>query len=191
MKSVSFVTGILIAAALLGSPAAFAAKAEKVDVIVGYDAKPGKAEKARVQSLSGETRREFKNFNMHVISISENALQALKNSKGVRFVVADQPVESFSASAKQTARQPAPGSANAFPPDSSIGIAVLDTGVSAHGDLNVKLWIDCTEGTAACAPHNGALISAYRDEFTSTAYTAPMVISNGTVPGPRLVTAAA
>ena len=191
MKRIKCAEGIFIAAAMVLSPLSFAAKADKVDVIVGYDGRPGQAETDRVKGLGGDLKREFQNFDMRAISISENALQALENGNGVTFVVADQPVESFSASAKQTARQPAPGSANAFPPDSSIGIAVLDTGVSAHGDLNVKLWIDCTEGTAACAPHNGALISAYRDEFTSTAYTAPMVISNGTVPGPRLVTAAA
>jgi hypothetical protein len=48
---------------------------DKVDVIVGYDAKPGKAENDRVKGLGGETRREFDNFNMRVISISENALK--------------------------------------------------------------------------------------------------------------------
>ena len=150
---------------------AYAAKADKVDVIVGYDAKPGAAETDRVKGLGGETRREFTNFNMRVISISENALSALENGKGVKFVVADQPVESFSASAKATARQPAPGSANAFTVDSNIGIAVLDTGVSIHGDLIVQDWVDCLQGTAGCvAQDTGASIGPYRDEFASAAY---------------------
>ena len=73
MKHIEVLKGIFIAAALVLAPMAYAAKADKVDVIVGYDATPNKSEKARIKSLGGETKREFTNFNMRVISISENA----------------------------------------------------------------------------------------------------------------------
>ncbi len=172
MKHINFVKGIFITAALVLSPIAIAGNAGKVDVIVGYDAKPGKAEKDRVRGLGGETKREFTNFNMRVISISENALKNVGKGKGVKFVVADQPVEGFSASAQQTARQPAPGSANAFPVNGDIGIAVLDTGVTEHGDLNVKFRINCLQGTAGCVLQDTSpSANAYRDEFVSAAYS--------------------
>ena len=95
---------VIFALALaIGAPAG-AAKAgdkdHKVDVIVGYKDKPNAAETNRVKSLGGEVKREFRNFDMRVISISKNALNALEKGNGVKFVVADEPVESFSSSAK-------------------------------------------------------------------------------------------
>ena len=139
---------LIIALALCLAPfAAFAAKADKVDVIVVYDAKPTAAEKARVQGLGGETRREFKNFNMRVISISENALKSLEKGKGVKFVAPDR--ETFAmalttlapsaptvSAAKQTARMPADGSVNAAYRGSRVGVAIVDSGIGLHYDLN-------------------------------------------------------
>jgi len=122
------------------------------------------AEKDRVKGLGGEIRREFDNFNMRVISVSENALTALKKGKGVRFVAKDSAIESFSAAARQTAGEPAAGSANAFAVDSTIGIAVLDSGVSTHGDLNVATRLNCT---ASAVTSNGT----FADSFSSASYS--------------------
>ena len=97
MKTINVVKIGLIALAMMIAPVSFAAKADKIDVIMVYDAKPDKAEKNRVKALGGKTVREFKNFNMRVISVSENALKHLDKGKGVRFVAVDSPVEAFSA----------------------------------------------------------------------------------------------
>ena len=69
-------TATLVIGLALVPFAAEARPADKVDVIVGYKVKPNQAEKNRVEKLGGKTKREFKNFNMRVISISENALKA-------------------------------------------------------------------------------------------------------------------
>ncbi|MBT8443014.1 MAG: S8 family serine peptidase [Gammaproteobacteria bacterium] len=155
---------LLIALAILLAPVGYAAKADKVDVIVGYDAKPGQAERNRVKALGGKNKREFKNFNMRVISISENALKSLEKGKGVKFVVRDLPIRGFSASARQTARQPATGSPNAFAADPNVGIAVLDSGVAEHKDLNVASRINCTASAVASS-------GTFADSFGSASYS--------------------
>ena len=149
MKTINLIKIGLVSLVLILAPFAYAAKADKVDVIMVYDAKPDKAEKNRVKALGGETKREFENFNMRVISISENALKNVGKGKGVRFVAKDTAIESFSVAARQTARQPAAGSANAFAVDSNIGIAVLDSGVAEHKDLNVASRMNCTASAVA------------------------------------------
>ncbi|MDH3621817.1 MAG: hypothetical protein OER91_13050, partial [Gammaproteobacteria bacterium] len=138
-----------------------AGKPAKVDVIMVYDGKPDKAEKQRVNALGAETKREFKNFNMRVLSVPETALQHLGKGKGVRFVAKDAPIESFSVAARQTAGQPAAGTPNAFGVDSTIGIAVLDSGVSVHKDLNVASRVNCT------IP--GEAVSGYVADYFETA----------------------
>ena len=158
--------------ALCLAPVGFAANSKangngkpvKVDVIMVYDAKPDQAEKARVKALGGKTKREFENFNMRVISISENALKNLDNGKGVRFVARDTAIESFSAAARQTAGQPVAGSANSFAVDSTIGIAVLDSGVAMHSDINVASRMNCTISAAASN-------DTFADNFSSVSYS--------------------
>ena len=103
------VTATLVTACLLGGlPAtSFAKKPNqpgKVDVIMVYDKKPDKAEKARVKSLGGETRREYKNLNMRVIRVSENALKNLERGNGVRFIARDREVFSLAVPSHATAR---------------------------------------------------------------------------------------
>ena len=84
MNYLKKINTVVVAFALCLAPFALhAAPAAKVDVIVGYDAKPGQAEEKRIKALGGTTKREFKNFNMRVISVSENALKNVGNGKGV------------------------------------------------------------------------------------------------------------
>jgi len=142
---------ILIILALCVSPVSLAAngkgKPGKVDVIMVYDAKPDQAEKNRVKALGGETKREFKNFNMRVISVSENALKNLGNGKGVKFVAADRETFGMSDSewsgsgtsqsaAHRTARVPSSGTNNAPIKGYGVGVAIIDSGVGTHVDLS-------------------------------------------------------
>jgi phosphate-selective porin len=89
MNNINFAKILFVALAVLLAPVAYAAKADKVDVIVVYEAKPDQAEKDRVEKLGGELKREFDNFDMRVISISENAVEHLGKAKGVKFVAPD------------------------------------------------------------------------------------------------------
>ena len=151
MNNINFAKILFVALAMLLAPVTYAAKADKVDVIVVYDAKPGQAEKDRVKGLGGETKREFRNFNMRVISISENALKSLENGKGVKFVAPDRetfgmaylmaiaPVETSQSAAHMTANMPAMGSINAGYDGTGVGIAIIDSGVGSHIDLNASI----------------------------------------------------
>ena len=145
---------LAVAAALALSPLGLADKPDKVDVIIGFKDKPGAAERARVESLGGAVRRDFNNFPMQAISIPKKALEGLKRGKGVRFVVPDRPTEALSASALATAGLPGAGSANSFPVDPAIGIAVLDSGVAAHADLGVLTRLDCTAPAVSPPPRD-------------------------------------
>ena len=161
---------IVLLLALCLAPVSIAAngngngKPEKVDVIMVYNSEPDQAEIDRVKGLGGETRREFRNFDMRVISVPEHVVDRLGNGNGVRFVAKDAPIESFSAAARQTAGAPAAGSANAFAVDSNIGIAVLDSGVAAHSDLNVATRLNCT--ASAVTPSG-----TFADIFSTASYS--------------------
>ena len=48
MRKINIVTGLFIAAGMLLSPVSFAAKADKVDVIVGYKAMPNDADEKHI-----------------------------------------------------------------------------------------------------------------------------------------------
>ena len=157
-----FLTILALCCMTLGFMSIASAKANKVDVIMVYDAKPGKAEKNRVKGLGGETKREFKNFNMRVISVSENALKNLGKGKGVKFVAVDRPIESFSTAALQTAGQPDAGSVNSFSVNPNLGIAVMDSGVSTHGDLNVASRVNCTAAATS---------EIFADSFATVSYS--------------------
>ena len=143
MRSLQSIPTILAIAGLCLASSVLAANgngngngpADKVDVIMVYDAKPDKAEKDRVRGLGGTTKREFDNFNMRVISVSENALEALGNGKGVRFIAPDREIAGLAMPSHATARVPVAGSANAQFDGDGVGIAVVDSGVGHHGDL--------------------------------------------------------
>ena len=176
MNNINLLKIGLITLAMMIAPVSFAAKADKVDVIVGYDAKPGQAEKDRVKGLGGEMKREFKNFNMRVISISENALVALENGKGVKFVAPDRetfgmalttlaPSASTPSAAHKTARVPADGSANANYRGSRIGIAIIDSGVGHHVDLDSSIrQYDILNGKFPFPDVDEGTIEKYHDD---------------------------
>ena len=85
MKRSYMVKGLFIAAALALSPLSFAAKAGKVDVIVGYDAKPGQAEQNRIKSLGGETKLGFftkRRLTDPVEDLAKDARRRLKTTLG-------------------------------------------------------------------------------------------------------------
>ena len=66
------------------------------------------------------------------------------------------------ASAHWTAKLPSSGSPHSFPVDSSLGIAIIDSGVTDHADLNVANRIDFTGSTAGLT---------LRDEFNTSSWS--------------------
>ena len=116
---------------------------EKVDVIVTYHQRSGPAEHARVKNLGGTVKRQFRNFPMKVIRIPAHALEAMANSHGVKFVALDSELEAFSPSAMATSRLPEAGSSQFVTAQADVGVAVLDSGVGDHWDIDVQSRVDC------------------------------------------------
>ena len=140
-------------------------KPDKVDVIMVYDGKPDQAEKRSRKRLSAaRPSAKFKNFNMRVISVSENALKHLGKGKGVRFVAKDAPIESFLGSGppdgRATARSARTRSRWIRPSVSRYWTRAWRT----HSDLNVASRLNCT--ASAVTPSG-----TFADFFGSPSYS--------------------
>ena len=153
----------LVTLVLIGSaPAQPKGKPGFVDVIVQFDGKPGKAEVAAAKGQGATIKRQYKHMKMLALTVPVNALPGLAQGKGVRTISVDESVEGFSASARATAKVPTPGSPSYVTPASDVAIAVLDSGISDHLDINLQTRVD--------------IISAYaggtnvRDEFNSISF---------------------
>ncbi len=110
---------------------------------------------------------------MRLISIPKKALDALRRSKGVEFVANDGQITSQSQSAKKTVKLPNPGSSNHVVPRSDISVAVLDSGISYHNDLNVLSQINCVVNTAPCSDYShtqGTSGQTYMDSFNASIF---------------------
>ena len=121
-----------------------------VDVIVRYRSQPGDFEKSRVRFLGSEVKREFENLPMMALRVPRSRLGWLAFDGDVRFVDPDSPIEATSLAAKKTARLPGAGlewKTLAMP---DVGIAVIDSGVADHWDLNVTERRDCTTWIKGC-----------------------------------------
>ena len=136
---------------------------DKVDVIVTYAGKPDHTNVARASKMGGKVKRAFENLNMHVISVPAHVVPQLERAPGVKSVAIDTGVTGQSASAKGTARKPAKGSQYDIPVSSSVGVAVLDSGIAQHYDLNVANRVNCL------VPSSG-VGGSFRDEFTVRAF---------------------
>ena len=136
---------------------------EMVDVIVRYKDKPGKAEKTRTAKLGAKNKRTYKKLKMRSLRVPAHKLEELANAEDVDYVTMDTPVTSLSRSAKKTARLPEQATANGLYDGSGVTVAVLDSGVANHADMNVQVSMDCTQPSAAGS-------QTLRDEFNSTSY---------------------
>ena len=142
-----------------------------VNVIVLYNSAVDQAETARLKGLGGTNIRRFENFPMQSLRVPAPMLEHVSRGKGVKFVAMDAPVQGLSAAARETARFPEPGSVSHVPVDSSLAVAVLDSGVSAHTDITVTSRLDCTVPSQG---GSGTLL----DEFSSVSYSGDAGSSN-------------
>ena len=127
-------------------------KHERVDVIVQYNSRPSRLEASRAAALGARTKRGFQRLPMKVMNVPARALQGLAEGNRVRFVSLDQPVTGFSLSARQTAKVPQPGTPGFVPISTDINVAVLDSGIAIHSDLNVRGRVHIVSPATASAP---------------------------------------
>ena len=118
-------------------------QAAMVDVIVRYRNHPGVAEERRVRGLGSRVKRQFKNLPMMALRVPAARLHRLAEHYDVEFVDPDSPIEATSLAAKKTARVPGAGREWKVLAMPDVGVAVIDSGVADHWDLNVAGRVDC------------------------------------------------
>ncbi|MEO0972027.1 MAG: S8 family peptidase, partial [Pseudomonadota bacterium] len=114
-----------------------------VDVLVGYDELPASPQ---LVAMGGRTLRDFPLVGVAHVQLPASSLAALSLDQGVSLLSLDEPVAGASANARKVVNKPKTNSPNFFTPASDVRVAVLDTGVSDHLDVDVRERADCTAG---------------------------------------------
>ena len=138
--------------------------AELVDVIVVYKTPPGLADKDLPEKLGGKSGREFESLRMRSMRIPAKAITALSKNPNITLIAEDAPVSMSAGSANKTARKPQSVIDGLFTVSPNVGVAVLDSGVGMHKDLNVLKRMDCTLPGGTDAQNLG-------DDFNVRAYS--------------------
>lgn len=105
------------------------------EIVVRFDQHPELFDDERVEELGGEVTRRYEHLDMRAIRIPAMSLEALAVDENIDWLSIDDEMSSTSMASRSAANIPAAGSVNAGYVGTDIGIAVLDTGVSDHGDL--------------------------------------------------------
>jgi hypothetical protein len=108
-----------------------------VEIIARHDAKPDMQDEQRIEALGGQVLRTYENFPLMAARVPANKLAGLAESGGVSFLDLNARVYAASTSGRQAANAPNSGSGTSYPVSSTLGVAVIDSGVAVHGDLNV------------------------------------------------------
>ena len=134
---------------------------EKVDVIVVYDRQPGAAEEARLNGLGASVKRAYQALPMRALSVPPHVLDKIAAANGVRFVSKDGSVSSqaylMNGPTLEPTLEPTNENANSnldtanVPYEqaaklrslNTVGVAVIDSGVTVHDDLNVASRYNC------------------------------------------------
>ena len=116
-----------------------AAGSGMAEIVVRYDQHPELFDDERVAELGGQVTRSYEHLSMRAITIPAASLEKLAVDDNVDWLSIDDRISSTSLASRIAAKVPAAGSANAGYSGSNVGIAVLDTGVSGHGDLSENI----------------------------------------------------
>ncbi|MDH3640828.1 MAG: S8 family serine peptidase, partial [Gammaproteobacteria bacterium] len=150
------------AAAILGAISLPAnAGVDKVDVIVVYDQRPGAEEDARLNGLGASVKRAYEKLPMRALSVPEHVLDRLANAQGVRFVAKDGGISSQAYLVDSNLAPVSTERANSNLETANVpefeetkveslniaGVAVIDSGVAQHFDLNVAGRYNCLIGS--------------------------------------------
>jgi serine protease AprX len=127
----------------------------KMNVLVRFRRSPGAAEKALVQGLGGGVRKQLSAASRWMsVSLPASVVARLSEHALVDFVASDEPVAPSMDIAKQAANE-APVSApeSAFK-GAGVTIAMVDTGVALHPDIQTLLAAVDLVGSATNPPTN-------------------------------------
>ncbi|MEM6935465.1 MAG: S8 family serine peptidase, partial [Pseudomonadota bacterium] len=121
---------------------------EQAELVVSYKADSFDAIARQVNDLGGEIIRQFGSLNMVEVRLPTQTEELLLASNEVIGFSANDAVAAMSRSARATVNLPSASSPNAFPA-SNFGVAVLDSGVAQHSDLDVEDPVEIIPATNA------------------------------------------
>ena len=109
------------------------------ELVVRYSERPELFDDEVVAELGGEVVRSYDHLEMRAVRLPVAALEDLASEDKVDWLSLDEPVSATSVSSRLAVNLPASGSANFGYKGQSVGVAVVDTGVSNHADLSYNI----------------------------------------------------
>jgi serine protease AprX len=109
---------------------------EMVDVLVRFKKAPGPGERRLMGRLGGQTRRLLRDSSRWVsLRLPARTLAALAESDVVEFVASDEPVASAMDVVRTATNEPGPAAPESAYKGEGVTIAMLDSGVAPHPDI--------------------------------------------------------
>ncbi len=90
-----------------------------------------------LEQLDGTVLRYFSNLNTVAVRLPADNIEHIKDLDGVGHAAPDSTIEFMSRESREAARLPATAHPQYVDVDASIGVAVIDTGVASHEDINL------------------------------------------------------
>ena len=112
---------------------------QEVDIVVRYTEYPELFDDDYVRELGGEVTRVYQTLDMRAVRISAAALEELAAAEKVDWLSVDDTVSFTSVASREAANLPGAGSAHAGWSGTNVGVAVVDTGVASHADLDANI----------------------------------------------------
>jgi serine protease AprX len=106
----------------------------KIDVLVRFRQEPGASERLLVQALGGEVRREHKS-RWSTVRLPGRAVEALAALGVIEYVAADAPISGSADASREVVDPPAPDQPETALKGTGVTIAMLDSGVAAHPEI--------------------------------------------------------
>ena len=108
-----------------------------VELIVRHTGNPASTEATRVAQLGGQVLRQYENFPLMAVSIPANQIGEFAGGSSVDFLDLNNSIQAASLSARQAGNTPVSGAGSSVPVSTNFAVAVVDSGVANHTDLNV------------------------------------------------------
>ncbi|MEO0573987.1 MAG: S8 family peptidase [Pseudomonadota bacterium] len=110
-----------------------------VDLIVDYAQQPELFDDEYIAELGGEVTRSFDGLGMRAIRLPADAVLRFADTSRVNWLSLDEPVYVMSETARRAANQPRSGNPNLHWDGWKVGVAILDSGVAYHTDLDSNM----------------------------------------------------
>jgi serine protease AprX len=146
----------------------------KIEVLVRFRRNPGASERTLVRALGGEVRRHHRSRWM-AVRVPGRAVEKMANHPDVEFVAMNHPISASMDVSRAAAGLPAPELPESVLKGSGVTIAMLDSGVAAHPEIQTLVAAVDLVGTydPTFAPAGSV------DTYGHGTHVAGIMVSNG------------